>query len=109
MSLELFAKTVGIRQPTYLNRLIINGHTTATQMKNPKTNAMQSYVTTADARRFHQNFYTLRTLAKETGHSWQKLSGILAMHEITPFSPKGIDYGRIFSKSDIEFAFPKAL
>lgn len=109
MSLELFAKTVGIRQPTYLNRLIINGHTTATQMKNPKTNAMQPYVTTADARRFHQNFYTLRTLAKETGHSWQKLSGILAMHEITPFSPKGVDYGRIFSRSDIEIAFPKAL
>ena len=41
--------------------------------------------------------------------SWQKLSGILAMHEITPFSPKGVDYGRIFSRSDIEFAFPKAL
>ena len=48
-------------------------------------------------------------LAKETGHSWQKLSGILAMHEIAPFSPKGVNYGRIFSRSDIETAFPKAL
>jgi hypothetical protein len=102
MTLEVFAKTVGIRQPSYLNRLVTNGHTPASQLKNPKTNAMQPYITSENARQFHRKFCTLRTLSKATGLSWQKIAGALAASDVAPFSSDGGQYGKIYLKTDVQ-------
>lgn len=102
MTLEVFAKAVGIRQPSYLKRLVTNGHTPASQLKNPKTNAMQPYITSENATQFHRKFYTLRTLSKATGLSWQKIAGALAASDVTPFSPDGGQYGKIYLKTDVQ-------
>ena len=108
MTLEVFAKAVGIRQPSYLNRLISKGHTPASQLKNPKTNAMQPYITAENAKQFHRKFCTLRTLSKATGQSWQKIAGSLAAADILPFSPNGEQYGKVYLKTDVEHvAFDK--
>ncbi|KMK68180.1 TniQ family protein [Puniceibacterium sp. IMCC21224] len=104
MSLELFAKTVGIGQPAFLNRLVSNGHTTATTIQNPRTRAMQRYFTEADSVQFHEKFYTFRTMAKAHRRSWQNMSGALAAAGIEPFSPDEIDYGKVFLRAEVDSA-----
>ncbi|NVK47127.1 MAG: TniQ family protein [Rhodobacteraceae bacterium] len=101
MSLQLFAKTIGLGQPVFLNRLVKNGHTPATQIQNPKTKALQRYITDEDARAFHAKLVTVRTLAKARGTTWQMLSARLRQAEITPFSPDGMDYGYVYLKEDV--------
>lgn len=104
MSLELFAKTVGIGQPSHLNRLVRNGHTPATELRNPRTNALQLYITSEDSHAFHEKFVTLRTLAKVKGITWQKLAASLRKQGVSRFSPDGADYGNLFLKADTDQA-----
>ncbi len=104
MSLEIFAKTVGIGQPVFLNRLVSNGHTTATSIRNPRTRAMQRYFTEADSVQFHEKFYTFRTMSRAHGRSWQQMSALLAAAGVDPFSPDGIDYGKLFLRTEVDAA-----
>ncbi|MDE3078995.1 MAG: hypothetical protein KGI94_03050 [Paracoccaceae bacterium] len=104
MSFEAFAKTVGLAQPAHLKRLVRNGHMPATEMHNPKTKAMQLYITAADAQVFYARFVTLRTLAKNRGVTWQKLSAVLREKGVMPFSPEGIDYGNLYLRAEAEAA-----
>ncbi len=100
-SIEIFAKTVGINQPSRMRRLIVNGHTSATVMQNPKTRAQQHYLTADDADAFHSKFMTPRTMANVYGRSWQSLGAELRSKGIKPFSPNGEVYGSLFLRSDI--------
>lgn len=104
MSLEIFAKTVGIGQPVFLNRLISNGHTTATSIRNPRTGAMQRYFTEVDSVQFHVKFYTYRIMSRAHGRSWQQMSALLAAAGVYPFSPDGIDYGKLFLRAEVDSA-----
>lgn len=104
MSIEVFSKSVGLANPVYLNRLIRNGHMTATKIRNPKTRALQRYITNKDAAAFHGKFMTLRTLAKSQGTSWQKITAALRANNVSQFSPDGKDYGNLYLKADVEIA-----
>lgn len=57
MSLETFAKRVGLARVTFLRRLVVNGHTPATDLPNPRTRALQRYITEEDAAAFHARFF----------------------------------------------------
>ncbi len=96
LTVETFAKSVGINQPARLRRLIVQGHTPATRMLNPKTQANQFYITTGNADAFHEKFFTTSTMAKAFGCSWQSLSADLRRKGVHPFSPDGIDYGPLY-------------
>ncbi|MFK7874321.1 MAG: hypothetical protein AB8B71_00870 [Paracoccaceae bacterium] len=104
MSIEVFGKAVGANQLPALRRLVVNGHTPATSLRNPKTNAVQHYFSPEDTIAFHANFFTLRTLSKFSGMSWQRSGAFLKSADILPFSPDGVDYGNIFLRSDVEAA-----
>lgn len=100
-SIEVFAKTVGINQPSRMRRLIVTEHTSATLMQNPKTRAEQNYLTVDDADAFHSKFMTPRTMAKEYGRSWQSLGAELRSKGVNPFSTDGEVYGSLFLRSDV--------
>lgn len=104
LSIEHFSKGVGLAQPVHLNRLIKNGHTTATEFRNPKTKALQLFITNDDAKSFHAKFVTLRTLAKDRETSWQNVFGKMRAQGVAPFSPDGVDYGNIYLRSDVDTA-----
>lgn len=104
MTLGRFAEHIGIGQPVYVKRLFQNGHMTVTEMRNPRTKALQPYIAEADAAGFHRRFATLHTLARETGETWQKLSGQLRRASVTPFSPDGVDYGHLYLRSEVDSA-----
>lgn len=104
MSLEMFTKTVGLGNPVYLNRLVRQGHVPTTEMRNPRTGAMQRFIGTEDAAAFYLRFTTLRILSRAKGTTWQSLSHRLRAAGVTPFSPDGFDYGHVYLKKDVEAA-----
>ncbi len=83
-SIEIFAKTVGLLPPSLSKRLIKAGVIPATRLQNPKTRALQLYITAEDAAAFHRRYLTPRTLAQEFGRSWQSLTA-----ELRPPDPRG--------------------
>jgi len=91
-TIEFFAKSVGMRQPSRMRRLIMDGHTPATLMANPSTKALQYYLTRVDAEAFHERFFTSRTMALALGRSWQSLNADHRRKSIEPFSPNDEDY-----------------
>lgn len=101
LTIERFAKSVGIGNPTILKRLITDGHTPSTQMVNPRTHALQDYIAETDAAEFHTRFFTLRTMSLHYGMSWQQLSSRLRARGIQPFSPEGADFGSLYLRSKI--------
>ena len=104
MSMELFAKTVGLGNPVHMHRLVRNGHVSSTEMRNPRTKAMQKFIAPKDAAAFYDRFATLRILSKAKGTSWQSLSSRLRGAGVIPFSPDHVDYGNIFLRLEAEAA-----
>ncbi|MFG6571639.1 TniQ family protein [Sulfitobacter sp. 1A13353] len=101
-SIELFSKTVGIGQPIRMKRLVINGHTPATELVHPKLKTKQLFITRDDADAFHRRFYTPRTMAQAHGKSWQSMTATLRAAGVTIFSPDGEDYGTLYLREDID-------
>jgi len=101
-SIELFAKSVGARQLPAFRRLILKGHSPSTKIKNPRTNALQHYISQSDAEAFHSKFYTLRSMSLLFDRSWQRLTADIADANIKPFSPDGVNYGNIFLKDEVD-------
>lgn len=101
-SIETFAKSVGAGPPAGLRRLILDGHTPATRAINPRTNAEQFYITTADAEAFHAKYFTPRTMANAYRRSWQSLRAELDRREVKSFKQNDRDYGRVFLRDLVE-------
>ena len=104
LSIELFAKTAGLRHCTAM-RLVRDGHVPTTEGMNPKTKAKQRFLSPADIDAFHRRFVTLRHLAVLLGLSWQSLRTILKDASVAPFAPDGEDIGAIFEWEVIEKLF----
>jgi hypothetical protein len=104
MSMELFAKTVGLGNPVHMHRLVRNGHVSSTEFRNPRTKAIQKFIAPNDAASFYDRFVTLRILSKAKGTSWQALSSKLRDAGVTPFSPDHVEYGNIFLRHEAEAA-----
>lgn len=107
MSLELFSKTVGLGRPVYLNRLVRHGHVSTTEIRNPRTKALQRFIGTQDAAAFHDRFITLQILSKTMGATWQSLARKLHDAEVSTFSAGGIDFGPIYLKKEVEAVLAK--
>jgi len=101
LSLERFAKSVGIANPTYLKRLVTHGYVQATGQINPRTKANQDFISERDAAAFHKRFFTLRTMSVHYGVTWQKLAAELRLRGIRPYSPDGLDLGNIYLRDNI--------
>ncbi len=104
-SIEVFAKSVGIGQPSILKRLVDDGHVRTTRMRNPVTRAQQAYFTPGDEAAFHARFLTPRTLSKTFGQSWQKLTSQLRAASVEPFGGRARPYGNVYLRSEVEAAF----
>lgn len=104
LSIELFAKTAGLR-PAAAMKLVRGGHIPTTQGVNPKTKAVQRFLTTEDIEAFHTRFVTLRRLAAVLGLSWQALHVLLADTGIKPATPDGQDVGALYDWATIETGF----
>lgn len=104
MSLEMFAKTVGIANPVYLYRLVQHGYVSTSEMRNPRTKILQRYIATKDASTFHAQFITLRILARTKGQTWQSLARQLRNAGVSTFSIDGIDFGPVYLKAEVEAA-----
>jgi hypothetical protein len=100
-SIELFAKTVGLR-PTAAMKLIRGGHIPTTAGQNPKTKAAQRFLSPEDLAAYHARFVTLRALARHLGKSWQLLNAELTSDSIAPFSPDGMELGAIYEWDSLE-------
>lgn len=105
-SIELFSKTVGIGQPIRMKRLVINGHTPATELVHPKLKTKQLFITRDNADAFHQRFYTPRTMAQAHGKSWQSMTATLRAAGVKVFSPDGEDYGTLYLREDVDQTLP---
>ena len=104
-SIELFSKSVGIGQPIRMKRLVLNGHTPATEMAHPKLKTKQLFITRDDADAFHRRFYTPRTMAQAHGKSWQSMTATLKAAGVETLSPDGEDYGALYLRHDVDRAF----
>lgn len=105
LSIALFAQSVGIRRPRRMRLLILNGHTPATRLLNPKLKIPQLYITREDAEAFHQKFFTPQTMAQAYGKSWQSMIAALRSNGIETYSPDGENYGNIYERHSIEEIF----
>lgn len=101
ISIEVFAKTVGIRRVKAM-RLVNGGHVPSTAGLNVKTRATQRLLAPANVTAFHDRFVTIRTLAAMLDQTWQSLRPRLAEAGIAPFSPDGHDYGSLYEWSVVE-------
>lgn len=104
LSIELFAKTVGLR-PKAAMQLIRSGHISTTTAVNPKTQAQQRFLSSGDVAAFYQRFVTLRRLAGLMCLSWQTLRVNLLEADVIAFTLDGEDVGALFEWSGIEAHF----
>lgn len=79
-------------------------YVSTSEMRNPRTKALQRYIAAKDASAFHEQFITLRILAKTKGETWQSLARKLRDAGISTFSEGGIDFGPVYLKSEVETA-----
>ncbi|AHD03320.1 hypothetical protein METH_20980 [Leisingera methylohalidivorans DSM 14336] len=84
-----------------MRRLVINGHTPATKMKTPRTNAELFSSTSENIDAFHRKSLTPRTLAKDLGRSWKGVSAEVRARAIEPFSPDGADFGNLYLREKV--------
>lgn len=103
-SIELFAKSVGMR-PAIAMRMVRAGLITTTTGVNPRTKAAQQYLGAEDIEAFRRRFVTLRQLAASLFMSWQTVSASLANAGVPPFAPGGDDFGALYEWSAIETSF----
>jgi hypothetical protein len=101
MAVAEFGRSVGLRDSRAFQAMIKAGHVSAYQIINPRTGRPQYRMTPDDMAAFHRRFVTLTTLSAETGEHRNTLKGLLAARRITPFSPKGQDFGAVYLRGEV--------
>ncbi|MER5172818.1 TniQ family protein [Thioclava kandeliae] len=104
MNIQTFAKTVGLRWP-HARWLIMNAKTPSTVARNPRSGAMQHYVSCDDLEEFHQRYATAVTLAAEYKQTWQMISAVLREASAWRYAPDGKDLGQLYLRQDIQKHF----
>ncbi|MEY8880362.1 TniQ family protein [Donghicola sp. XS_ASV15] len=95
-SIEVFAKSVGIGQPSILKRMIDEGHVQTTLLRNPITKVDQAYFTAEDAAVFRERYTTPKLLSQTHGAPWQALVRHLRDAGIKPFSGEHGAFGNVY-------------
>ena len=95
-SIEVFAKSVGIGQPSILKRMIDEGHVQTTLLRNPITKVDQAYFTAEDAAVFRERYTTPKLLSQTHRAPWQALVRHLRDTGIKPFSGEHGAFGNVY-------------
>ncbi|CUH81428.1 TniQ family protein [Tropicibacter naphthalenivorans] len=101
-SIEVFAKFIGIGQPSHLKRLIEAGHVQTTILMNPITKADQVYFTADDETAFRIRFVTPKLMAEVYGASWQRLLRQLRDAGIEPLGGREGPFGHVYLRDDTD-------
>ena len=101
-SIEVFAKSVGIHQPSKLKLMIGDGHVQTSVLTNPITKKRQIYFTPDDEDTFHSLFLTPKTLALEFGETSRMIIRKLRQADIEPVSAHDLRYGNVYSREEVE-------
>lgn len=101
-SIEVFAKTVGIGQPSNLKRMIDSGHVQTTTLKNPITKADQVYFTSEDETAFRSRYMTPKLLAETYAAPWQKLVRQLRDADIEPLGGSSRPFGNVYLRTETD-------
>ena len=95
-SIEVFAKSVGIAQPSILKRMIDGGYVQTTKLKNTLTKVDQAYFTSDDAAAFLKRYTTPKLLSQRHGTPWQALVRQLREAGIKPFGDERGAFGNVY-------------
>lgn len=101
-SIEIFAKAVGMHQPSKLKLMIGDGHVQTSILTNPITKKRQIYFTPDDEDVFHSRFLTPKTLALEFGETSRMIIRKLRQANIEPVSAHDLRYGSVYSREEVE-------
>ncbi|MCT4579170.1 hypothetical protein [Donghicola sp.] len=101
-SIESFAKSIGIGQPSHLKRMIEAGHVQTTTLKNPITKADQVYFTPDDEIAFRARFVTPKLMAKVYGATWQRSVRQLRDAGIEPLGGREGPFGHIYLREETD-------
>ncbi len=104
-SIEVFAKSVGIGQPSKLMHMIEDGLVQTTTLKNPVTKAAQAYFTPDDENYFRARYVTPKLMAKVYGATWQSLVRQLRGAGVEPLGGRGGPYGQVYLREETDRIF----
>lgn len=99
-NIESFARTVGIRHPSNLKRMIDDGLVQTTVLENPVTKAHQKYFAEEDEAAFRDRYATPKLLAQIHGAPWQKLVRQLGDAGVEPIGGTNRPYGTVYLRSE---------
>lgn len=102
ITLEEFARRVGISTPGQARRLVEAGHTPFTPRRSVRGDRVRPDFTEEDICAFEERFVTCRRIADRMGIPWQTAAKLLRERGVVPFSPDGGDYGLLYLRSKVE-------
>lgn len=103
-SIEVFAKSVGIGQPSKLMRMIKEGLVQTTTLKNPVTKGSQEYFTPDDETSFRVRYVTPKLMTKIYGTPWQSSVRRLRDAGIEPIGGGAKPFGNVYRRSEVDRA-----
>ena len=105
-SAAVFGRTLGLHNAGDFAGFVAAGHTPARQVRNPKTQRLQVFLTDEDVVAFHRRYVTIASLQAETGLHRNTLRGLLSGARVKRVLPGGRDFGPIYLRADVEAALP---
>ena len=101
-SIEAFAKSVGIGEPSKLMRMIKEGLVQTTNLKNPVTKADQTHLTADDEAAFRARFVTPKLMTEIYGASCQRLLRQLRHAGIEPLGGRDGPFGHVYLRDETD-------
>ena len=101
-SIEVFAKSVGIGQPSKLMRMIKEGLVQTTTLKNPVTKASQEYFTPDDETSFRVRYVTPKLMTKIYSTTWQSSVRRLRDVGIEPLGGRDGPFGHVYLREETD-------
>lgn len=101
-SIEIFAKSIGIGQPSHLKRMIEAGHVQTTTLKNPVTKADQAYFTPDDEIAFRARYVTPKLMVEVYGATWQRSVRQLRDAGIEPLGGRKDPFGHVYLREETD-------
>lgn len=97
-----YAMSVGIKAKQWFLKLYEAGHVSARWIPHPIAGTDVLYLTDEDITAFHDRFMTPVTMQAEFGLHWRTCIARLNTAKISPFSPNGQDFGKLYERRDVE-------
>ena len=99
-----FGRSLGLHNEGSIVRLVKDGHTPSTNMRNARTNRTDTCLTDENIAAFRARFVVRKELAGEWSVHWKTAAARLAAAGIKPFQAGGQTYAGIFLRADIPLA-----